>query len=195
MMGRMSLAQCCCGCEDCCNGSYPSEYDLDLTIADSDCGNCDTLLSGTYTLSPGQVPCGWYFGRSWSPNTEICVGDPYNPWYLLTQYIQLRIRCAGDTKYMIDAWMIVSGSAYFTIPNPFPWLPGVTLRMTVWNRWWWSDLVNLSDWSCTGATDYELPFAYQHWATNPNGPWNPFDSVYPTFCDGTGSTFSITAVP
>ena len=195
MKNRMSVARCCCVCEDCCNGAVPTEFDLDLTIGDEDCGNCDTTLSGAYTLTQGVVPCGWHYTRSWSPNTEICAADPYNPWWLLTQYIQIRVRCADATHYWVDAWMTVGGSAYFTIPNPFPWLPGFTMRSTIYNRWWWSEKVLVTDWSCDGVVNWCLPYAFGHWAWQENGPWHEFDSTYPQFCDATSSTFCLTAVP
>ncbi len=108
MMGQMSTAQCCCtNCEDCCNGHEPSEFDVDVSMADDDCDTCDSFVSGTYTLAKGG-PCRWQY-LSGAISGQYCVTPyPANDDRITSVDVTLTIQCVSPTQYRIVLTVQVS---------------------------------------------------------------------------------------
>lgn len=203
MMGRMSLARCCCVCEDCCNGASPTEFDVTFTLPDSHCTTCDETLDGTFTLTlappyGGLSICRWGYYRSWPsfPYTELCrdASTPYNPFdndYLISQQVYLRVTCINDTQYFVRAWMIIAASIYGTT--------GVYngLRYDLLNWYQWGEYVNVSEWPCDGVTDWCLPFQFR--SSSLGGAWVSESPSMPEWskwlCDPTLTEACVTAAP
>ena len=196
MMGLASLARCCCNCEDCCNGAYPTEFDVTIPIVDSHCTTCNETLAGTFTLglsapAGGLSVCRWGYTRAFGFYTDICQPagpyDPYGGWYLTTQQVYLRVTCINATQYLVRVWMIIGAVDRGTLRGISNWYE-------------WSKYVDVADWPCDGVADYCLPFSFRSWSGNQagTGPWFA-EGAYPPgevwLCDTTGVEACVTAVP
>lgn len=206
MRNRMSVARCCCECEDCCNENAPAEFDAVLSLGNAYCLTCDTLVSGTYTLAHGAcgglAQCTWIYQSSWfappSSPTNICSNEPYEDTrYILFFELLLSIRCYSATQYLVRASVIIrtqSGGSFIS-------------------RWsdimYFSSLINRSEWECNTAVDTCLPITSHYYSCQENscgrnigGLSYPaarpcgLSPVTPTpICDSTGATVCLTAVP
>lgn len=198
MMGIGSLARCCCNCEDCCNGSYPSEFDVDIALTDDKCTICNELYTGTFTLGHTTTPpggsvatCSWAYSHTYGFFTDICrpAGpyDPFSAWYLRFMWLRLRVTCVNATQYSVTLQMVLSA------------FDNATAR-SVDNLYQWGEYVDVTDWPCDGVVDWCLPFQFRSWGTSGsgNGPWYS-EGAYPPgeiwLCNPTGSTACVTAIP
>lgn len=176
---RMGLARCCCVCTDCCNGDYPTEYDVDFTFVNNDCTNCADY-SGTYTLSK-LATCNWTY------DSGLTLSDACDPPYgeqIKRLAILLQIRCVNATQYGITLYW----DLYRNSPN-CSGLFDVTSHL-------WTHRVNVADFSCSAAVDHEVP-----WGSTFTYGWqynvvlNRCVTYSPTaFCDPPSNAL-ITAVP
>lgn len=203
MRNRLSVARCCCDCEDCCNGAYPTEWDVEISLADDTCNVCDSTLAGPFTLqlnpafcslempAVGASICKWGYCYNYDPtfnsafcNTAelLCVpsADPYDPfdcWVMGYQYITFRVTCINATQYALQAWMKLSA-----------WNPNYFVIKQTIN---WYEVVDVADWDCDAIVNYCIPFASSSmWYNYPGWP-GPFFQL----CDASGSEFCVTAVP
>ena len=176
---QFGVARCCCNCEDCCNGSFPDEYDVELSFTNNDCTNCATY-STTYTLTK-QGNCGWVY------DSGFTLSDGCDPPYGTTikrVVVNLTIHCISATHYRIaltwEVWRESAGCSG---------LYDTTSHL-------WVALVNHADYDCTTAADFELD-----WVSSSSNGWYYY---YPFFrciqytptdmCDP-GAIAYITAVP
>ena len=139
----LSVSRCCCGCTDCCNGSFPDEFDIDLTLVDDACVVCSSL-GGTYTLAKvsGAV-CNWRYDSG-----AISVGcDPPYGLTITRKVIELSIRCYGDTQYRID----INYQIYFANPCPGG-------GVDEWQAFGWRKFVNTADFNCATADAVVIPY-------------------------------------
>ena len=150
---RHGLGRCCCSCEDCCNGSYPTEYDVEFTFTDGQCTECEQY-STTFTLAK-LATCNWRYDSGWGLSDSCAppYGEP-----IKRVYISLSIRCINDTQYGINLdWSIWRTSAN---------CPGMFDSTTHY----FAKIVNVADWSCDGASNYAIPWGSSGsfgWTFNP----------------------------
>lgn len=145
-MFAMSTGKCCCNCEDCCNGSFPSEFDVTIAITDDYCSICDGSLSATYTLAKVAGTCRWTYDTTAS---DYCL-SPYSTRGTIKRiYLELGIYCMNATEYGIQLNMVVyrlppgfPDLAFYYVPDQYSW--------AVYN-------VAYGDFACSSETDYALP--------------------------------------
>lgn len=175
MRNRMSVARCCCECEDCCNGAYPTEWDASFTIGDSTCTTCNETLDGTYNLTFGGAPytgvgtCSWgYYWNNPDPfERESCLAKStpyaYDGIGWAERYIKMRVTCVSATQYLIRIVLGIStqannGLGYFGNSQKFEF----------------QEYVDVADWACDAVTDYCIPLSF--WQVN--GPLPDFWGGY-----------------
>lgn len=172
-----SLGCNCCSCTDCCNGSAPDEFDVDITLTDAgDCPACATFLSGTYTLARvsdgyGGGPCLWTYRegmRSDESNypypvddiafcDEGCV-DVYECWYISYREVNVTIHCISDTQYRVIVSIIVDGVYYPPEPTNTT-CPEVWTSRRFANAWYWQKDVDRADFDCATVGSESIPFS------------------------------------
>ena len=134
--------QCCCECEDCCNGAWADEFDVEITLTDGDeCTTCADL-DGTFTLAK-VLNCNWEYDSGYTLN-EDCdppYGDP-----VIRRLVQLSIRCISATQYGI----ILS----YTLDRDSSLCPGRWYSDT----YYWTTAVNIADFDCSTEADFHLPW-------------------------------------
>lgn len=200
---RLSVARCCCNCEDCCNGAYPTEWDLSLAITDSTCTTCNETLDGTYSLTFGGAPytglgtCSWgYYWRNldYSDITScLPASGPYSydgiGW--ADRYIKLRVTCISATQYWVN--VVVGISAY---PNYYQSYSGSSQRFI------FSEYVDVADWPCDEVTDYCIPLTIwevsgplpDYWTPWTWRPWTGPSDLYKKLCEPP-TEICLTAIP
>lgn len=195
---RMGVGRCCCECEDCCNGSYAPEWDVEITLADQHCEICDTTLSGVYTLSNSfpagsSALCRWgYLGPESSPfppYDAICkpagpYGIPY-AWGIIGRGLFFRVTCVSATQYLLHVWYEIYARS----------LGGVVFLS---QQIHWQKYIDVADFSCTGTIDYCIPFAFSYVGSGTGNDWRPWtgpSDVLTPLCNPEGSEACVTAVP
>lgn len=211
-----SLACNCCSCQDCCNGSAPDEYDVDITLTDAgDCPACATFLSGTYTLSRisdgyGNGPCMWAYREGmW----DLGSNYPYPPddlafcdegctdtgecWYITSREVTVSIHCLNDTQYRIEVGFAVSGVYYPAEPTNTS-CPEICTSRRFGNTWVWQKDVARADVSCTTIASEAITFLNRStWCVSDVGLCNTgFDptAIPHWFCDDEPADAVLTAV-
>lgn len=195
-----SLGNCCCNCEDCCNGAYPSEYDVEFAFADGPgaygCETCDSDFSGVFTLAKLADNCTWRYvqdaGTTGSdPFTFrhlplFYCQLPYGPWYLNRREIVLRVNCVSATEYRV--YLTYRAELWRTTVNPTPWFGGPAyIEQAMFNVWVWEETVPHASFACDGVDNYELPYSFRQLVTGPAFVCNQVEStMQPAF---------LTAVP
>ena len=172
-----SLACNCCSCTDCCNGSAPDEFDVDITLTDAgDCPACATFLSGTYTVARindgyGNGPCIWQYvegmpsGESNYPYPvddiafcdEGCV-DTGACWYISYRFVGVYIHCISDTHYRVDVTVAVEGVYYPPETPPYTICPEIATSRRFGNTWRWTKDVARADFDCTTVVSEAIPY-------------------------------------
>lgn len=141
---------CCCSCTDCCGGSSPDEFEVDLNLSNDMCDHCE-LVTGPFILTRTSPEfCAWTYR---SPvNESYNCGDP-EPYDLLVHairsvYIRLHIACINSTQYRISLEAeLVYVNEYETPTMPPCYNP------TVVAKWFWSKVVTASGYNCTTALE------------------------------------------
>lgn len=212
MPRRMSPGHCCCTtptCTGCCNGSYPSEFDVTFTLTNDTCSYCGDW-DGLYILTKNTGFCSWGYDSGYTLSNTCNGAHP-----LKRIRVMLRICCCnsdlsgcptsscGDpqTTYNIqlrvDLWR--EQDCYDTCP-PFGVLTNNWQDTHVWAR----NGVLLGSWTCNGASSYELP-----WYSRATGrdsknscPFSPGNYTCATprvitdyLCQSNSASAYITAVP
>lgn len=205
LRNQFSVARCCCGCVDCCNGSFADEFDVTLSFgydseaifgSDRSCTDAECIaLGGTFTLAKlSEFNCTWrYLSGTMSHPCQAPYESP-----IIRRDVYLQILCKQNTtaeQYNIAVWVEVERQ------NPIP----VCTGLLPWvQRWYWRKTVNVADFSCvtadsvavptTGGSDWFRPFTSG--VCSPF-PWLPFLQVSYAFdwlCDPRDDAI-ITAVP
>lgn len=186
-MFAMAPGQCCCSCQDCCNGSFADEWDVDVTFGASTCASspfCD-FASGTFTAQK-LGGCAWVY--EYLNPQNILDGpdcDTYSPWYLDSFSIAIRVNCINDTQYAVVAEITLS--AQREVP-----CFGVVYYMSTIDTIRYSTIVNSADFDCTAEVDFELQKAYH--LTQFQGVACRYGWIYGPLCSSP-ATLKITAVP
>jgi len=180
---RFGVARCCCEnfCEDCCNGNAPSEWDVEILLADSACQTCDEEAGGVFTLSRiSDIICRWSFERkepSWQP--ECVIGYAAYGDYIYDQSVTLEVRCVTETQYRITATINLNrqyASSQEKRKNPFTqqdyWVD--TYRGIYGDQHVYEGFVNFNDFICDEQIDYVLNHErssyLRQWFYNPTSP-------------------------
>lgn len=111
MMNRFGVGRCCCNCEDCCNGSFSSNIEVDFSPSDDACSYCNESIGGTYILSklPQSDLCEWTYGTTSFPDNgrcnpdtyTQCVPEPYTSDGFTGLTMGLSVKCASPSQYMV----------------------------------------------------------------------------------------------
>ena len=167
-----SLGVCCCSCTDCCNGSFPEEFDVEFDFTDGSgtygCETCDSDFSGTFTLQK-QANCSWLYeqfaGVSYVDGA-LLYGNlfwcqlPYGPWYVNKRSIRLTILCISETQYKVELTYRVE--AYRRVFNTTPWWGGPPwTNLSNVNVWNWQTNIDYDDFPCDSVSAYELPYSFR----------------------------------
>lgn len=173
-MFAMALGKCCCSCEDCCNGSFPDEFEITLDLVDDYCNVCDSFLSGTYTLQKASESgaCYWvYFSGELS--AQMCL-SPYNTRGKIKQVqVLVGIYCNSDTTYLVTIQMTVWWLDPFKPDYIWFWQR---------NNYYWRAEVARSEFDCTTVSDLAIPYLYS------------VNDAPQSFCDASADAV-LTAVP
>ena len=165
MVRRFAPCHPCCTaetCTGCCQGAYPTEYDVDFTLTDDTCSNCGSW-DGTYTLTKNSGACSWSYDSGYTL-TETCSGS--HPVVRIT--VGLVICCfdalltgctngAGTAQTTYD--MQLSVKIYreqdcYDICPPFGSLTNNWIDTHLWRK----SGVSIASWTCNGASNYEIPW-------------------------------------
>jgi hypothetical protein len=144
MKNRLSVARCCCDCANCCNGDYPSEYDVDITLTDDLCTECSGL-DGTFTLTrvTTGAGCTWRYDSGYGLS-EDC--DPPAGQVVVNKIVQLSILCSSTTQYTLTLTI--------DIRREVTDCPG---QYDI-DTYTWGKTVNVADYNCSTASVYALPY-------------------------------------
>jgi len=165
---RFSVGRCCCGCEDCCNGNAPSEFDIDFGYTDNHCTTCDEQVGGVITAARvSEEICSWRFYRriedGWS--TE-CRPDysTYGDIFTL-QDVRLSIRCSQTSEaYNVTLYSNLfanydTGIEYDS--NGVAWQTRNMRRsLQAYYGWPTGPIPPFEDFICDEVEDVELEFKY-----------------------------------
>ena len=159
MMGQMSPAQCCCtNCEDCCNGNDPAEFDVELTYTDDQCENCDTFVSGVYTLAK-LGPCRWVY-QSGLIAGEYCEGIyPSHSDIIYQIDVVLTVACVSATEYRIRLEVVVYRSYFTGTETQYSGAVSYsTYNGIASDTYRYEATVPFGSFTCNAVTNYSLPF-------------------------------------
>lgn len=110
----------CCECTECCDGNYPSEFDVQISGVDEECTNCNEYVNGTYTLakvSPSSAQCFWEYDdppvrvtgqpcRDWV-GVMACSGDPYEDRSFAGRKVRLYIYCIDENTIRAEVHVFI----------------------------------------------------------------------------------------
>lgn len=157
MPRRFSLGHCCCEtpvCTGCCQGSWPTEFDVEFTLSNDTCSNCGSW-DGIYTLAKVSGQCSWKYDTGYTLSNTCSGANPLKRIELglaITCYDALGV---PDTVYTITftAKLYREQDCYDVCP-PFGSLTNNWIDTHTWRR----SSVPISGWTCNGASNYELPW-------------------------------------
>jgi len=133
---RMSVSRCCCACTDCCNGSWPDEYDVEFSFTNGMCSTCASI-DGVYTLAKVPDVCSWRYDSG-------TISQSCDPPYGITINritVDLSIRCINATQYRIDLVFTIYGADPCLTPT----------GAIAWQQFSWRKVVNVADFACAEA--------------------------------------------
>lgn len=205
MRNRMSVARCCCDCEDCCNGAYPTEWDASVTIGDSTCTTCDEFIEGTYNLTftgglyTGLGTCSWgYYWQNSDPfERDSCFARSspyaYDGMGWAQRYIKMRITCISTTQYLVRVVLGISTQG----ANPAFGGSGGNAQ-----KFEFQEYVDVADWACDEVADYCIPLSFWSVAGTGTDFWNGYGwrawtgagDVYKKLCEPP-TEICLTAIP
>lgn len=156
MQNLFGIARCCCGeCENCCGGTYPSEFDVtvnlrgmvdDAEFGDGICDRCENF-GGTFTLQHARE-CTWRYDST-PVLSEVCVlDDPYDM-PIIQREVTLDIYCASPTTYGI--WV------GFKIWREAAICPGHSPYRYDFDEYWFNRFIAIADFACSSATSFHVP--------------------------------------
>lgn len=151
-----SPARCCCQiCADCCNGSIP-EFDVTITLVDSNCDVCDTSIGGTFAITPRSALCSGIYGGAITPIT--CATVDYVTRSVYYREVRLVVRCQ-EPYWIINVYMTL----YMQKVDP-------TFGTSyIRNDYWWRKQIDATGVQCADICE-DLALIYK---TNypPFGEW------------------------
>lgn len=184
MKNRMSVSRCCCGCEDCCNGSYPEEYEVEFSFTNNLCTTCADM-DGIFTLSKvAGNNCNWQYRAQ--PISEGC--DPPYGIIINERRISLSIRCYGDTQYKIDLEYYIAAS--------YPCIFGT--GSSEYQFFTFQKFINVADFACSDALNFSIPYrtrgrSIASWICSAGFPGAFYSVSFDWICDP-GTEALLTAV-
>lgn len=157
----------CCGCEDCCNGSWPEEFDVEISLADATsplgCSTCDSLLSGAFTVQKTDLfgGCTWQYTQpiqfDGNPvcNSHVKLLDclpPYGLEYVIGRNVNVQVYCVSASEYQVAISYLVWRRRLmnpFAIPCP--------IYVEAYTSWTWSRIVATSEFNCSTVSAFAVP--------------------------------------